>query len=91
MAVFNGLPEAEFQPLGELPHLVLSHPGHDHQPELTVAVQSVDVVVLEQHPHVMLQQLLGVLDTVQRRTGKAGDLLRDDKVEPPRFGVRYHP
>ena len=91
MPVFDGLAEAELQPLGELPHLILSHPGHDHQAELAVGVQGVDVVVLEQDAHVVLQQLLGVLNAVQCGTGKAGDLLRDDKVEAPRFGVRYHP
>ena len=91
VAVFDGLPETELQPLGQLAHLVLSHPGHDHQPELAVGVQGVDVVVLEQYPHVVFQQLLSVLDAVQRRTGKAGDLLRDDEVKPPCFCVRYHP
>ena len=91
MAVFNGLPEAEFQPFRQLAHLVLGHSGHDHQTELAVAVQGVDVVVLEQHPHIVFQQFLGVLDAVQSGTGKAGYLLRDDEVKPPRFGVSYHP
>ena len=91
MAVFNGLSKTEFQSLRQLTHLILGHPGHDHQPELAVAVQGVDIVILEQHPNVVLQQLLGVLDAVQGGTGKAGYLLGDDEVKPPRFGVRYHP
>ncbi len=39
----------------------------------------------------MFKKLLRVLDAVQRGTGKAGYLLRNDKVKPPRFGVPYHP
>ena len=39
----------------------------------------------------MFQKLLCVLDAVQRRTRKAGYLLRDDKIKAPVFGVLYHP
>ena len=47
MAVFDRLTKAEFQPFRELTHLVLCYACHHHQPELTVAVQCVDVVILE--------------------------------------------
>ena len=38
MTVFDGLPETEFQPLRQLPNLILGNPRHDHQPELAVCV-----------------------------------------------------
>ena len=90
-AVFHRLAEAELQPLGELAHLILGHPGHDGQPELAVRVHGVDVVVLEQHPHVVVQQLSGVADAVQGGAGEPGDLLGDDKIEPARGPVPDHP
>ena len=52
---------------------------------------SVDVVILKQHPHIVLQQFLSILDAVQGGTGKAGYFLCNDKVELPCFGIGYHP
>ena len=89
-AVFDGLAEAELQPLGELAHLVLGYAGHDHQAKLAVCVQGVDVVVLEEHAYAVVQKLLGVLDAVQGGAGEAGDLLGDDEVEAPCLGVPDH-
>ena len=91
MAVFYGLVEAELQPLRKLSHLILGHARHNGQPELAVRVHGVDVVVLEQHSHVVLQQLLGVLYAVQGGAGKPGDLLGDDEIEPSGFGIPDHP
>ena len=90
MAVSDGLPEPELQPFRQLAHLILRHAGHHHQPELAVAVQSVDVVVLEQDGHAAVQQFLRILDTVQRIPGKPGNLLGDNQVEPPLPGVCNH-
>ena len=90
MAVFDGLPETEFQPLRQLPNLILGNPRHNHQPELTVRVQCVDIVVLEEHPHIVIQQLLGIFDAVQGRSGEPGNLLGDDEVEHPGLGVPDH-
>ena len=91
MAVADGLTKAELQPLGELAHLILGHARHDHQTELTVRIQGVDVVVLKKHPYAVLQKLLRVLNAVQGGTGKAGDLLCDDKIEASGPGVGDHP
>ena len=68
MTVFDGLPETKFQPLRQLPNLILGNPRHNHQPELAVRIQCVDVVVLEEHPHIVIQQLLGIFDAVQGRS-----------------------
>ena len=45
--VLDRLAKAEFQSLRELAHFVLCHTCHDYQSELAVAIQCVDVVVLE--------------------------------------------
>lgn len=66
-------------------------PLYAHQAELAVAVQGVDIVVLKQHPHIVLQQFLSILDAVQGGTGKAGYFLCNDEVEPPCLGVGNHP
>ena len=91
MTVFNGLPETEFQPFGELSDLILGNARHDDQPELTVRIQGIDIVVLEQHAHIVFQQFLGVLDAVQRGAGKPGNLFGNDKVKQPRPGIPDHP
>ena len=91
MTVFDGLPESEFQPLRQLPNLILGNPRHNHQPELAVRIQCVDVVVLEEHPHIVIQQLLGIFDAVQGRSGEPGNLLGDDEIEHSGLGIPDHP
>ena len=91
MAVLDGLSEPEFQTLRQLPHLVLRHSRHDHQAKLAVRVQGIDVVVLKENTHISVQQLLGVLDTVQRTSGKTRDLFGDDEVKEAPVGVIDHP
>ena len=90
MAILNRLPETKFQSLGKLSHLILGNARHDDQTKLAVGIQGVDVVILEEHAHIVLQQLLGVLDAVQGGAGKTGDFLGDDKVKQPRLGIPDH-
>ena len=83
--------KAKFQPFRELAYLILCDTCHDHQSELAIAIQCVDVVILEQDAHIVLQQLLRVLDAVQRIAGEARYLLRDDEVKHSPLGVCDHP
>ena len=91
MTILNSLPKAEFQPFRQLPNFVLGNPRHNHQPELAVRIQCVDVVVLEEHPHIVIQQLLGIFDAVQGRSGEPGNLLGDDEIEHPGLCIPNHP
>lgn len=91
MAVLDGLPEPEFQTLRQLPHLILGHPCHHHQTKLTIRIQGVDVVILEENAHIGIQQLLGVLYTVQCTSGESGDLFGDDEVKEAPVGIVDHP
>ena len=90
MTVFDGLPKAKFQPFRQLPDFILSNTRHNHQPELAVRVQCVDIVVLKEHPHVVIQQFLRISDAVQSRSGKTGNLLGDDGIEHSGLGIPNH-
>ena len=90
MTILDSLPKTEFQSFRKLPHLVLGNTRHDDQPELAVGVQSIDVVILKENTHIVFQQFLGVLDTVQGRTGKPGDFLGDDKIKKSGFRIPDH-
>ena len=90
MAVLDGLPKAKFQPFRQLPDFILSNTRHNHQPELAVRVQCVDIVVLKKHTHIVIQQFLRILDAVQSRSGKPGNLLGNDEIKHPRLCIPDH-
>ena len=75
---------------GELAQLILGDGGHDGKPQLSVLVQRIDVVILEEDRNPGGQQLAGEGDGIQRIAGKAGDLLGDDQIEGPGLGVLDH-
>ena len=81
MTILDCLPKTKFQSLRQLSHLILGNTRHNNQAEFTIGVQGVDVVILKENTHIVLQQFLCVLDTVQCRTGKPGDFLGDDEVK----------
>ena len=90
MAVFDGLPKAKFQPFRQLPDFILGNPRHNHQPELAVRVQCVDIVVLKKYTHIVIQQFLRISDAVQSRSGKPGNLLGNDEIKHPRLCIPDH-
>ena len=61
----------EFHTGTELPQFVLCDGGHDGQTKLGVLVEGVDIIVLEKDTDSRIQKLSGILDGVQRITGKA--------------------
>ena len=71
MTVLDGLAESELQAFRKLPDFVLRHTSHDDQPKFTIAIQCVDVIILEQYAHIVVQQLLCILmlSSVLRENG----------------------
>ena len=90
MTVLDGLAESELQAFRKLPDFVLCHTSHDDQPKFTIAIQCVDVIILEQYAHIVVQQLLCILDAVQCVAGKTGYFFCDDEVKHPAFGILDH-
>ena len=90
MTVLDGLAESKLQAFRKLPDFVLRHTSHDDQPKLTIAVQCVDVIILEQHAHIVVQQFLCILDAVQCVAGKTGYFFCDNEVKHPTFGILDH-
>ena len=80
----------KFHTGGQLSQLVLRNGGHDGQAKFRVLVKGVDVVVLEKDADSRIQQLSGILDGVQRITGKTGDFLCDDKIKLTGLGIVHH-
>ena len=90
MTVLDGLAESELQAFRKLPDFVLRHTSHDDQPKFTIAIQCVDVIILEQYAHIVVQQLLCILDAVQCVARKTGYFFCDDEVKHPAFGIFDH-
>lgn len=82
MTVLDGLAKAKLQAFREFSDFILGHTSHDDQTKFAVAVQCVDIVILEQHPHVVIQQFLRILNAVQCIAGKTGYFLCDDNHLP---------
>ena len=69
--LLNGLLMPEFHTGGQLAEFILCDGGHDGQTKFGVLVKGIDVVVLEKDTYSRIQELSGILDRVQRITGKA--------------------
>ena len=89
-AVCKALAHAPGYVLGDVPALLLGDAGHDRQQHLALAVQRVDVLLLEIDLHVMLLQLADGGQGVHRIPGEAGNRLGDDQVDLARQRILNH-
>lgn len=88
---FDGLLMTEFDTAGKLLQFVLGNGGHNGQAKFRIFVQDVDVVVLEEYPNPIAEQLPGKLDGIQGVPGKPGNLFGQHQVEFVQDGIFDHP